>query len=59
MKQDENAKWYYVMPVLFFAIGVFQLITREQAWVGLVTVVVALFMSGVAFYANRKPEKHE
>jgi hypothetical protein len=59
MEQDDNPKWYFVAPVLFLALGVFQLFTREQAWVGLVTVVAALFMAVVAFYSNRKPEKHE
>jgi threonine/homoserine/homoserine lactone efflux protein len=59
MKKDDNPKWYYLGPIVFLAIGVSQLLTREQLWVGIVTIAGALFMALIAFRTNRRAKKRE
>jgi hypothetical protein len=59
MEHDDNPKWYYLGPIAFFAIGTFQLFTREQASVGIVTIAAALFMAVIAFRANQRAKKRE
>jgi hypothetical protein len=57
MEKDDNPKWYYLGPLVFLAVGIFQLFTREQASVGIVTITAALFMAVIAFRANQRVKR--
>ena len=54
MKRAKDTSGYYLLPLVFLAIGISQLFTPETRVIGITFVVGAIFMGLVAFVVRRR-----
>jgi hypothetical protein len=51
-EREDDPRWNYLFPVVILAIGIFQLFVAESRPTGLVSIGVAIFTAGVAYFTR-------